>query len=112
MEVKIQRRGQIIGVKKEKLAEYLDLHRNIPADIQAMLLEAGFQKLEIYVQELPNGDCWLFQYNEQVPGNEKALDNDRYREWLRVTGLCQQPLPGETFWKDMDLAYTLHPECQ
>ena len=77
-----------------------------------MLLEAGFQKLEIYVQELPNGDCWLFQYNEQVPGNEKALDNDRYREWLRVTGLCQQPLPGETFWKDMDLAYTLHPECQ
>ena len=109
MDVTIRRRGQIIGVKKEKLEEYLDLHRNIPEDIQTMLLEAGFLKLEIFVQELPNGDYYLFQYNEQVPGNESALDNNRYREWLRITGECQMPLPGETFWKDMDDAYTLHP---
>lgn len=109
MEQSICRRGQIIGVKKEKLDEYLRLHKNIPEDIHAMLLEAGFQKLEIFVQELPNGDCYLFQYNEQVPGNEAALDNDRYREWLRITGECQIPLPGETFWKNMDEAFTLHP---
>lgn len=107
MEAKICRRGQIIGVKKEKLEEYLQLHRNIPDDIQAMLLEAGYQKLEIFVERLPNGDCYLFQYNEQVPGNESALDNDRYREWLRITGECQRPLPGETFWKNMEMAYTL-----
>jgi L-rhamnose mutarotase len=107
MEEKIYRRGQIIGVKKEKLAEYLRLHREIPHDIYMMLWEAGFRKLEIFVQELPNGDVYLFQYNEQVPGNEKALDNDRYREWLRITGECQAPLPGETFWKDMDQAFTL-----
>ncbi len=104
---KIVRRGQIIGVKKEKLQEYLNLHANIPEDIHQMLLDAGFQRLEIFVQELPNGDCYLFQYNERVPGNEKALDNDRYREWLRITGECQAPLPGETFWKDMAPAYTL-----
>lgn len=53
MEAKICRRGQIIGVKKEKLEEYLQLHRNIPDDIQAMLLEAGYQKLEIFVEQLP-----------------------------------------------------------
>lgn len=101
------RRGQMIGVKKERLREYLELHRNIPYDIRAMLLEAGYQRLEIFVQELPNGDCYLFQYNEQVPGNARALDNERYREWLRVTGECQVPLPGEAFWKDMGRAFTL-----
>ena len=42
MEQPICRRGQIIGVKKEKLEEYLRLHRNIPEDIHAMLLEAGY----------------------------------------------------------------------
>ena len=99
--------GQIIGVKKDRLKEYLYLHRNIPTDIRQMLLEAGFRKLEIFVQELPGGDYYLFQYNEQVPGNEKALDNDRYREWLDVTGECQFPLPGETFWKDMKPAFYL-----
>jgi len=107
MEEKLYRRGQIIGVRREKLEEYLRLHREIPADIRNMLYEAGFRKLEIFVQTLPNGDCYLFQYNEQVAGNEKALENDRYRQWLHITGECQSPLPGETFWKDMDAAFTL-----
>ncbi len=107
MEEKIIKRGQIIGVKREKLEEYLYLHSHIPADIHEMLLKAGFRKLEIFVQELPSGDYYLFQYNEQVPGSEDALDNDRYREWLRVTGECQIPLPGETFWKDMKPAFYL-----
>lgn len=103
----IVRRGQIIGVKKEKLAEYLELHRSIPADIHEMLREAGFQKLEIFVQELPNGDCYLFQYNEQMAGKENVLENPRYQQWLQITGECQQPLPGHTFWKSMDPAFTL-----
>lgn len=107
MEEKIIRRGQIIGVKKEKLGEYLRLHREIPEDIHAMLLEAGFRKLEIFLQELPNGDCWLFQYHEQVTGKESALENERYRQWLQITGECQIPLPGETFWKNMNQAFTL-----
>lgn len=108
MEEKLIKNGQIIGVKKERLKEYLYLHQNIPADIHQMLLAAGFRKLEIYVQELPNGDCYLFQYNERVEGStDDALDNDRYRQWLDVTGECQEPLPGETFWKNMKLAFTL-----
>ena len=108
MEEKIVKHGQIIGVKKERLKEYLYLHQNIPADIHQMLLDAGFRKLEIFVQELPNGDCYLFQYNERVEGSsDEALENDRYREWLDITGECQQPLPGETFWKDMDPAFYL-----
>ena len=28
-------------------------------------------------------------------------ENETYIEWLRVTGECQQPLAGETFWKPM-----------
>jgi len=38
--------------------------------------------------------------------NPALYEDGTYREWLRVTGECQQPLPGEAFWKEMQPVYT------
>ena len=107
----IQRNGCIIGVKPGMLEKYIELHDNQPEDIHALLKAHGFLKCEIFVKEIA-GQTYLFQYNEIDTElyNDDLYENEVYREWLRVTGECQQPLPGETFWQNMPQAYTFIKE--
>ena len=104
---KVVKNGIIIGIKPGMLDRYVELHRNQPEEIRELMKAAGFKKCEIFVQEMPSGETVLFQYNE-VDGDDSALyENEAYREWLRVTGECQQPLEGQSFWKDMENVYRL-----
>ena len=102
----IVKTGCIIGIKPGMLEKYIDLHQNQPEEVRALMKAHGFLKCEIYVKEIA-GKTYLFQYNE-VEGDSSALYNHEvYRRWLEVTGACQEPLPGETFWQDLRQVYAL-----
>ena len=104
----IKKNGCIIGVKPGMLDEYIRLHNEQPEEIRNLLKEYGFLKCEIFVKEIA-GKTYLFQYNEvdESKDNAALYDIPAYKEWLRVTGACQEPLEGETFWQNLPQAYTL-----
>ena len=98
--------GCIIAIKPGMLARYIDLHRNQPPEVRALMKAHGFLKCEIYVKEIAQ-KTYLFQYNE-VEGDSSALYNHEvYQKWLAETGACQEPLPGESFWQDLTQVYAL-----
>ena len=105
---KITKTGCIIGIKPGKLDEYIRLHREQPEEIRALMKKHGFLKCEIYVKEIA-GTTYLFQYNEvdESKDNAAIYESPAYQEWLRVTGACQQPLEGETFWQNLPQVYAL-----
>lgn len=105
---RIVKQGCIIGVKPGMLEKYMELHDNQPEEIRDLLRRHGFLKCEIFVKEIA-GQTYLFQYNEvdEAMDNAALYENPVYQEWLRVTGECQQPLPGETFWQSLPQVYAL-----
>ena len=99
-------RGIIIGVKRDYLEEYVRLHDEQPQVIRDICYENGFRRSSIYAAELPGGGLYLLQFVECRGEENPALyENETYKEWLRVTGECQEPLPGERFWKEMKPVY-------
>ena len=101
--------GCVIGVKRELFERYCQLHDQQPQEIRDLLKQYGFTKLAIVAGELPDGNLYLVQYNEVEEGADQSglYADPRYQQWLKDTGLCQAPLPGETFWKNMDHVYEL-----
>lgn len=95
--------GCVIGVKPEMLDRYIELHDNEPEEVLQLLRDSGYRKSEIFVQKMPDGKLYLFQYFEVEgdPAPEALYLSPLYREWLRITGECQIPLEGETFWTNM-----------
>ncbi len=105
----MEKNGLLIAVKPGMLQRYIELHDNQPEEIRSLMKQCGFRKCEIFVKEIA-GTTYLFQYNE-VEGDLKALnESPAYKEWLRITGECQQPLPGETFWQNLKQVYALDME--
>ncbi|MCI8274951.1 MAG: L-rhamnose mutarotase [Lachnospiraceae bacterium] len=101
-------RGIIIGVKRDYLEEYVRLHDEQPQVIRDLCYENGFRRSSIFVTGLEGGGLYLTQFVECRGEENPALyENETYREWLKVTGECQVPLPGEHFWKEMKPVYEL-----
>lgn len=98
--------GIIIGVAEGRLDEYVRLHDEQPQIIHDLCYQNGFRKSSIFAFEAAPDDYYLLQFQE-FKGQEdpKLYENPVYQEWLRVTGECQRPLPGESFWKKMDEIY-------
>lgn len=105
----LKKTGCIIAVKEGMLDRYIQLHRNQPEEIRTLMKACGFRKCEIFVKQI-GGVTYLFQYNEFDGDDAPLYEDPAYKEWLRVTGECQQPLPGETFWQDLPQVYALTPE--
>lgn len=98
--------GLIIGVASGKLKEYVKLHDEQPRIIAELCYQNGFRRSSIFVERLSDGKEYLQQYVEYFgKENPKLYENSVYQEWLRITGECQEPLPGEKFWKSMQLLY-------
>lgn len=92
--------GIIIGVKEGKLEEYIRLHDEQPQIIHDLCYQNGFRKSSIFVTDLHKK--YLLQFQDFNGREDPALyENKTYIEWLRVTGECQQPPEGESFWKPM-----------
>ena len=61
--------GCVIGVKRQMYERYCLLHRQQPEEIRSLLKQYGFVKLSIFAGEMPDGNLYLFQYNEVEEGS-------------------------------------------
>ena len=95
-----KRYGMVVGLKDDKIEEYLRLHRAVPDPVEATMRRANFRNTTIYIHRLPDGKHYLFMYCEyagsdfdaDVAEMQKCPDS---RAWWGQTGPCQQPLPDE-----------------
>lgn len=101
----IQRYGQVIKVKPEKLDYYKELHANPWPCVLEKIRECNIQNYSIFLQ-----DDHLFAYFEYVGGNfkedmEKMAVDSCTQKWWKETDPCQEPVlsakPGE-WWTTME----------
>lgn len=96
----LQSQGIVIGVREGMLDEYIRLHDEQPQIIHDLCYQNGFRKSSIFVVDLHK--TYLLQFQDfSGEENPELYEDPIYQEWLRVTGECQDPLPGEKFWKLM-----------
>ena len=72
------------------------------------VIRIGFKKLFQFLHSLTLSGNWYLLANLlsiREKKDPRLYENPTYQEWLRVTGECQKPLPGEKFWKDMKLLF-------
>jgi L-rhamnose mutarotase len=100
----VQRFGSAIGVKPEKLDEYVTLHANTWPGVLEMIRKCNIRNYSIYLARLDDGKLYLFSYFEYT-GDDLAADSKKMaadpttQEWWKHTNPCQIPLkqrkPGE-----------------
>ena len=101
----MQRNGQLIGVKPDKLKEYKRYHAAIWPDILDMIQQCNIRNYTIY-----HKDGLLFAYFEYV-GDDFAADmakmaaDPKTQEWWAIMMPMQQPVAtraeGE-WWAEME----------
>jgi L-rhamnose mutarotase len=88
----MQRFGQLIGVKPEKLEEYVRLHAAVWPGVLAMIRQCGIRNYSIF-----HKDGYLFSFFE-YHGSDFAADMARMaadpltQEWWAHCKPCQEPL--------------------
>lgn len=101
---KVQRFGSAIGVKPEKLDEYIKLHANTWPGVLEMIRKCNIHNYSIYLAKLDDGKLYLFSYFEYAGDNmaedsKKMAADPTTQEWWKHTDPCQIPLkdrkPGE-----------------
>lgn len=89
----MKRVASLIGLRPERAAEYLELHRSVWPGVQAALRAAQVTNYSIFLR-----DGLLFSYFEYV-GDDYDADMARIaadpvtQSWWQLTDPCQQPLP-------------------
>jgi L-rhamnose mutarotase len=100
----VERHGQIIGIKPEKLEEYKRYHSDIWPEVADMISKCNIHNYSIYQM----GDK-LFAYFEYTGSDfnadmKKMAEHKKTQEWWSVMGPLQQPLAerkeGE-WWAEM-----------
>lgn len=107
---KVERYGSVIGVKKEKIAEYKRLHADCWPGVLKMIEECNIRNYSIYLTEIEKDKYYLFSYFEYVgddfEGDMKKMAADpTTQRWWKETDPCQTPVPirkeGD-HWKRME----------
>ncbi len=103
----MQRMGMVLGLKPEKVDEYVRLHAAVWPDVLAMISACNIKNYSIYLKRPEN---LLFSYFE-YHGTDFAADmakmaaDPKTQEWWAVCMPCQQPFEtrkdGE-WWAAMD----------
>jgi L-rhamnose mutarotase len=88
----MERHGNVIKLKPEKLAEYKELHANVWPDVLKMIRDCNIQNYSIYYK-----DGFLFSYFEYHGVNyrgdmEKMAADETTQAWWKLTDPCQEPL--------------------
>jgi len=109
-QAKVQRYGQVLEVKPEKIEEYKRLHADVWPDVLKQIEECHIQNYSIYLGEVEKGKWYLFAYFEYT-GDDFKADMDKMaadpttQKWWDVCEPCQQPVPtckeGE-WWHTME----------
>jgi L-rhamnose mutarotase len=106
----MQRHGDVIEVRAEKIEEYKQLHAAVWPDVLKMIRQCNIRNYSIYLRQLPDGKNYLFSYFEYV-GNDFEGDMARMaadpttQRWWAICKPCQTPLPNrrpEEWWAAMD----------
>jgi L-rhamnose mutarotase len=105
----MQRFGKVIGLRAERVDEYLAMHAAVWPEVDAMKTVCNMQNFTIFHQQLPDGKHYLFMYFEYV-GSDYVADMKMMaqdpvtQKWWRLTEPCQERLPntpeGE-WWQGM-----------
>lgn len=107
-EHKVQRFGQVIGLKKECVQAYRALHDG--PGVRDLLSAAHIRNFNIFLTDMPDGNTYEFAYFEYVGDDFEAdmsrlADDRRNQEWLETCDAMQLPLPGETGWRLMEAVF-------
>jgi L-rhamnose mutarotase len=104
----MQRHGQLIRVKPDKLEEYKAYHAAVWPEILDMIRECNIRNYSIY-----HKDGYLFAYFEYVGDDfeadmAKMAADPKTQEWWDIMMPMQDPLPtraaGE-WWAEMEEAF-------
>lgn len=102
---RVQRHGDVIGLREEKLEEYKKLHAAIWPEVLNMITECNIRNYSIY-----HKDRHLFSYFEYIGDDfdadmAKMAADPTTQKWWDVCKPCQEPLEtraeGE-WWANME----------
>lgn len=101
----VQRFGQIIALKPDKLAYYKELHAAVWPSVLKQIKASHIRNYSIYLKEIEKGKFYLFAYFEYMGRDfdadmaKMAADPETQR-WWKETNPCQTrvPLSGEKDW--------------
>jgi L-rhamnose mutarotase len=111
MTIEPQRLAFVVGVRPEKRAEYLELHRAVWPGVEQKMTECNIRNYTIYIH-----DDILFAYYEYV-GDDLEADMQRIqddpvsRRWWTQTDPCQVRVAEErnpgALWQPIDEVWHL-----
>ena len=100
----------VIGLRAEKLDEYIKLHASVWPDVLKMIAQCNIRNYSIYLRQLDDGKHYLFSYFEYV-GQDFAADMAKMaadpttQRWWAICKPCQKPVAGrlpDEWWASME----------
>lgn len=103
----MQRKGMVIGLNAEKIAEYKRLHAAVWPDVLSMISACNIRNYSIFLKEPENLLFSFFEYHgdDFDADMAKMAADPKTQEWWAVCMPCQAPLAtrkeGE-WWAEME----------
>ncbi len=109
----MKRYGRIIGLRSEKIEEYMRLHAAVWPEVLATIADCNIRNYSIFLRKLPDGKHYLFSYFEYL-GTDYQADmakmaaDPKTQQWWELCVPCQQPLEDRAagdWWAEMEEAF-------
>jgi len=95
----VKRVGSVIGIPKDNIVKYKELHANTWPGVLKMIRNANICNYSIYLGEVAGADAYyLFSYYEYVGNNfdkdmARIAKDPTTKKWWKETDPLQKPLP-------------------
>ena len=104
-----QRIGTVVGLKPDRMNEYIRLHTGDNCPVRDLLDKYHLNNFSIFLREI-EGKWYEFGYYEytgdDIKGDmAKLAAEPRNQAWLKQTDAMQIPLKGEKSWATMKNIY-------
>jgi len=107
---KVQRYGSVLQIKKEKMAEYKELHAHVWPKVLKMIKDCHISNYSIYLGELEKDKYYLFSYFEYTGDDfdadmAKMAADPTTQKWWDLCKPCQIPLATRAqgqWWMNME----------
>jgi L-rhamnose mutarotase len=106
----MQRMGFLIGLKKDKVAQYKALHAAVWPEVLNMINACKIKNYSIFLKEPENILFAYFEYHgdDYSKDMQRMAADPKTREGWSICGPCQEPLitraPGE-WWAEMEQVF-------
>ncbi len=93
---KVQRFGSVIGVNRDTLDKYIELHKAIWLGVKKMITDCNIRNYSSYLGELDDGNLYLFSYFEYIGDDfdadmQKMKADPTTQKWWKETDPLQLP---------------------